>query len=130
MPGKHRMVETSKKSKTSDMDRMFLSGWAPGLTEIALMRALSEESVSAGFIPSVVMCAGCGEKPAESRDESVFALCAGCCEMLRKSYMSDSYGQPGSSEMSDSDRMTHVWREMHGKFGYAMMDAELSKMFD
>lgn len=100
------------------------------------MSALSDESVMSGFIPSVVMCAGCGNYPAESRDESVFALCAACCEVTRwrtevvLSGQSQFPGMPGWSEMSESDRMTAVWRDMHSKYGYAMMDAELSKMFD
>lgn len=95
-----------------------------------LMSGLSAESVSAGFIPSVVMCAACGEKPAEDREMSVFALCAGCCEKIRQSYMADTYREPGSPEMSESDRMTAVWKEMYARFAYEMMDTELAKMFD
>lgn len=144
--GKHRMSVSSETSEMPVKPGSFVyASDAPGVSEISLMRALSDSfymsevcgvSVPSTFDPDVVMCASCGDVPAESRDESVFALCAGCCEKIRwrtsvvMSGQSEWPGLPGWSEMSEGDRMTAVWRDMHEKFGYAMMDAELAKMFD
>lgn len=141
--GKHRMSGSSEMPVKPGS--FVYASDAPGVSEISLMRALSDSfymsevcgvSVSPAFDPSVTMCAACGEKPAESRNESVFALCEGCCEVIRwrtsvvLSGSSDFPGLPGWSEMSDGDRMTAVWRDMHGKYGYAMMDAALAEMSD
>lgn len=122
------LTETPDRSVKSDMDVMFEMGWTPGLTEMEVMRRLSDESEECGFVPSVMNCMTCDEKPAQSRDESVFALCAVCCEKIRLVCFVQFEAESPNRTQSDLFAATHA--VMSQRFGYEMIDAELSKMFD
>lgn len=122
------LTETPDRSIRSDMDVMFEMGWTPGLTEMEVMRRLSDESEECGFVPSVMNCMTCDERPAQSRDESVFALCAICCEKIRLVCFVQFEAKSPNRTQSDLFAATHAI--MSQRFGYKMIDAELSKLFD
>lgn len=99
----------------------------PGPVEKSIMSKLSGRWATPGFIPSVWMCMACGEMPAQSRDESVVVLCEDCAAYVFGAAMAEM------SEMTfitPYARHQAVYAKMTETYGYAMVDAELSKMFD
>lgn len=76
---------------------------------------------------SVWDCMGCGEKPAQSRKESVVVLCEDCAAYIFRVVMDE---MSGITFITPHVRYRAVYAKMTETYGYAMVDAELAKMFD